>query len=67
MFEFADIDRDGMVDMLFITDRNTMNFIVNYNMLDSPAEIAEIKKHESKSYTKEEAEQTTVNQLENSI
>jgi len=25
-----------MVDMLFLTDRKSMNFIVNYNMLKSP-------------------------------
>ena len=52
-----------MVDMLFITDKKTMNFIVNYNMLDSPAELAEIKKHEPRV----NQEQTTVNQLENSV
>ena len=57
VFDFADIDRDGMVDMLFITDKKTMNFIVNYNMLDSPAELAEIKKHEPRV----NQEQTTVN------
>ena len=28
-----------MVDMLFITDKKSMNFIVNYNMLKSPSEI----------------------------
>ena len=33
IFEFADIDRDGFVDMLFLTDKKTMNFIVGYNML----------------------------------
>jgi hypothetical protein len=33
IFEFADIDRDGFVDMLFLTDKKTMNFIVAYNML----------------------------------
>ena len=48
IFEFADIDRDGMVDMLFITDRRNMNFIVNYNMLDSPSVLAEIKKQENR-------------------
>ena len=52
-----------MVDMLFITDKKTMNFIVNYNMLDSPAELAEIKKPEPRV----NQEQTTVNQLENSV
>lgn len=35
IFEFADIDRDGFVDMLFLTDKKTMNFIVAYNMLKS--------------------------------
>lgn len=35
IFEFADIDRDGFVDMLYLTDKKTMNFIVNYNMLKS--------------------------------
>lgn len=30
-----------MIDMLFITDKKTMNFIVNYNMLPSPTVIAE--------------------------
>jgi hypothetical protein len=34
MFEFADVDRDGLIDMLFIADG--MNFIVNYNMLPQP-------------------------------
>ena len=48
MFDFADIDRDGMVDMLFITDKKTMNFIVNYNMLESPSQVAEMKKDKSK-------------------
>lgn len=33
LFEFADIDRDGFIDMLFLTDKKTMNFIVAYNML----------------------------------
>ena len=28
-----------MIDMLFITDKKAMNFIVNYNMLKSPSEI----------------------------
>lgn len=48
-----------MVDMLFITDKKTMNFIVNYNMLESPSQLAEIKK-EQKSKSEE---QSTVNQL----
>lgn len=30
-----------MIDMLFITDRKNMNFIVNYNMLPSPQSINE--------------------------
>jgi hypothetical protein len=37
MFEFADIDRDGLIDMIFLTDQTGMNFIVNYNMLKSPS------------------------------
>lgn len=41
IFDFADIDRDGMIDMLFLTDKQTMNFIVHYNMLMSPSEIFE--------------------------
>lgn len=36
MFEFSDIDRDGLVDMVFLTDQQGMNFVVNYNMLKSP-------------------------------
>jgi len=41
MYEFADIDRDGMIDMLFFTDKNTMNIIINYNMLPNPTSILE--------------------------
>ena len=33
-----------MIDMLFLTDKKTMNIIVNYNMLKSPSKIAEMKK-----------------------
>lgn len=33
-----------MIDMLFITDKKTMNFIVNYNMLKSPSEIQNEKR-----------------------
>ena len=36
IFDFADIDQNGMVDMIFLTDKKTMNFIVNYNMLPPP-------------------------------
>lgn len=39
MFEFADIDRDGLIDMIFLTDQTGMNFIVNYNMLHSPNHV----------------------------
>jgi len=28
-----------MIDMLFITDKKSMNLIVNYNMLKSPSEL----------------------------
>lgn len=34
--------------MLFITDKKTMNFIVNYNMLKSPSQLAEQKKEKGK-------------------
>ena len=44
IFDFADIDRDGMIDMLFITDKKAMNFMVNYNMLKSPTQLAEAKR-----------------------
>ena len=44
IFDFADIDRDGMIDMLFITDKQAMNFMVNYNMLKSPTQLAEAKR-----------------------
>lgn len=64
IFEFADIDRDGMVDMLFMTDRRNMNFIVNYNMLDSPSELAEIKQQENR---RNNVDQDTVNKLQNSV
>jgi hypothetical protein len=37
-----------MIDMLFITDKKTMNFIVNYNMLKSPSQLAEEKKEKGK-------------------
>lgn len=40
VFDFADIDRDGMIDILFITDKKSMNFIVNYNMLKNPSQIS---------------------------
>lgn len=40
-FEFADVDRDGMVDMLFLADKRTTSLIVNYNMLKSPTVIME--------------------------
>ena len=30
-----------MIDMLFITDKKSMNFVVNYNMLESPTAINE--------------------------
>lgn len=33
-----------MIDMLFITDKKSMNFIVNYNMLKSPSEIQNEKR-----------------------
>ena len=33
MFYFSDIDRDGMVDMLFLTDSNRLKLVVNYNNL----------------------------------
>lgn len=33
-----------MVDMLFITDKKAMNFMVNYNMLKSPTQLAEAKR-----------------------
>jgi len=35
IFEFADVDRDGLIDMLYLTDKKSMNFIVAYNMLKS--------------------------------
>ena len=41
MYEFADIDRDGMIDMLYLTNKYTMNVVVNYNMLQSPTMILE--------------------------
>jgi len=44
VFEFADIDRDGMIDMLFITSR-TMNFIINYNMLKNPSGLNDERLH----------------------
>lgn len=40
LFEFADVDRDGLIDMLFLTSKKTMNFIVNYNQLPAPATYA---------------------------
>jgi len=40
IFDFADIDRDGMIDMLFLTDKKSMNFVVNYNMLKSPSQLS---------------------------
>ena len=40
LFEFADVDRDGLIDMLFLTSKRTMNFIVNYNLLPAPATYA---------------------------
>jgi hypothetical protein len=43
IFEFADIDRDGFVDMLFLTDRKTMNFIVSYNMLKATNSFSHIQ------------------------
>jgi hypothetical protein len=43
IFEFADIDRDGFVDMLFLTDRKTMNFIVSYNMLKATNSFSQIQ------------------------
>ena len=42
IWNLSDIDRDGMVDMLFITDKKNMNFIVNYNMLESPTALNEV-------------------------
>ena len=36
-----------MVDMLFLTDKKNMNFIVNYNMLNSPTEINEAMLHKN--------------------
>jgi hypothetical protein len=33
-----------MIDMLFITDKKSMNFIVNYNMLKSPSEVQSEKR-----------------------
>jgi hypothetical protein len=36
MFDFSDIDRDGLIDMIYLTDESGINFIVNYNMLKSP-------------------------------
>jgi hypothetical protein len=53
-----------MVDMLFMTDRRNMNFIVNYNMLDSPSELAEIKQQENR---RNNVDQDTVNKLQNSV
>ena len=47
MFEFADIDRDGMIDMLFLTNKHTMNIIINYNMLPSPTKILEERDEKS--------------------
>jgi len=41
MYEFVDVDRDGMIDMLFLTNKHTMNIIINYNMLQSPTMILE--------------------------
>lgn len=41
-----------------------MNFIVNYNMLESPSELAEIKKQENR---RNNIDQDTVNQLQNSV
>ena len=43
MYEFADIDRDGMIDMLYFADKNTMNIIINYNMLANPTSVLEQK------------------------
>ena len=43
MYDFADIDRDGMIDMLYFADKNTMNIIINYNMLANPTSVLEEK------------------------
>mmetsp|Transcript_29304 Transcript_29304/g.44140 ORF Transcript_29304/g.44140 Transcript_29304/m.44140 type:complete len:183 (+) Transcript_29304:556-1104(+) len=53
VFDFADIDRDGMIDMLFLTDRKTMNFIVNYNMLKGPSnsDVHRVKQEPTKTLT----------------
>jgi len=48
MYEFADVDRDGMVDMLYFANQNTMNIIISYNMLANPTAVLEervIKNH----------------------
>ena len=44
IFEFADIDRDGMIDMLYLTDKKSMNFIVAYNMLEPTNLFSDNKK-----------------------
>lgn len=50
MFEFADIDRDGLLDMVFLTDTGGMNFIVNYNMLKSPSQLRIEKNKQKKDF-----------------
>jgi hypothetical protein len=49
LFEFADIDRDGLIDMIYLTDTQGMNFIVNYNMLKSSNHMKELNKIDKKS------------------
>jgi hypothetical protein len=50
IFEFADIDRDGFIDMLFLTDKKTMNFIVAYNMLKGTNDYASTQKAQTNVY-----------------
>jgi len=52
-----------MIDMLFITDKKSMNLIVNYNMLKSPSEI----QSERRMRAQETALERKVESLKNQI
>jgi hypothetical protein len=52
-----------MIDMLFITDKKSMNLIVNYNMLKSPSELQSERRMRAQESTLGRQVETLKNQM----
>jgi hypothetical protein len=53
-----------MIDMLFVTDKKSMNLIVNYNMLKSPSELQSERRMRAQDTTLERRVESIKNQIQ---